>query len=239
MKTYIYTLECPITNEIRYVGKTIDINKRYYQHISLSKLKKIKNKHLSNWILTLANKQVLPKIEIIDETDSIDWEWLEQYWISQFKTWGFRLVNLTMGGEGFRGNHSKETKLKLSKSHKGKTYKVSEEELFRRRKFFKEFNPMFNLDIKNKIIQKVKESRGFTKTKQFSENQRKNLLQQIKNGNHPHHKKVIKLTLDDIIICEYKSIKDCCLKENKSFRQVKYLLDNEHVRNTNFKLKYG
>jgi predicted GIY-YIG superfamily endonuclease len=33
MKTYIYTLDCPITKTIKYVGKTINPKQRISQHI--------------------------------------------------------------------------------------------------------------------------------------------------------------------------------------------------------------
>jgi hypothetical protein len=39
---------------------------------------------------------------VIDEVIG-DWEWLEQYWIEQFKQWGFILTNHTKGGEGVYG----------------------------------------------------------------------------------------------------------------------------------------
>ena len=39
---------------------------------------------------------------VIDEVIG-DWEWLEKYWIEQFKQWGFLLTNHTKGGEGAYG----------------------------------------------------------------------------------------------------------------------------------------
>jgi group I intron endonuclease len=93
--TYIYTLSDPITNEIRYIGKTININIRLSQHIAESM--KAKN-HKASWIKSLTKKGLLPKIDVIDIIQDENWEWLEIYWISQFKTWGFDLVNSTTGG---------------------------------------------------------------------------------------------------------------------------------------------
>lgn len=50
-----------------------------------------------------------------------DWVFWEQYWISQFKTWGFKLTNETNGGEGTYGRIvSDDTKLRMSKAKKGK-----------------------------------------------------------------------------------------------------------------------
>lgn len=238
MKTIIYTLSHPITSEVKYVGKTINFKRRWYQHTNIKTLKTISNKHLSNWILNLKKENLNPKMEIIDSAFDDTWGFLEQYWISQFKTWGFKLCNLTSGGEGFIYNHTDETKLKLSRSHKGKSYNVSQDELDRRRLFFRENNPMFNPVIKNKIITGIKHTRGFTQTKEFSELKREHLFEQIKKGKHPRQRAVLKLDLDYNIIQEYISIKECAHIEKKSVRQIRYLLDNKLVRNMNFSLKY-
>ena len=59
----------------------------------------------------------------IDEINSLskaDWEPLETYWINQFRAWGFEVLNKNEGGGGTI-THSKETKQKMSTSHKGKT----------------------------------------------------------------------------------------------------------------------
>lgn len=102
MITYIYTLSHPITNEIKYVGKTINLKQRLSAHISDAKINK-KNNLVSTWIKSLLNQNLKPNIEVIDETYHDDWSKLEQYWISQFKTWGFNIKNITLGGEGACG----------------------------------------------------------------------------------------------------------------------------------------
>ena len=99
MKTYIYTLEDPRNGEIKYIGKSNNPKKRYNTHINCQ----VKNKsHCNNWIKGLKKKDLKPILTVIDEIDG-DWEWLEQYWIEQFKHWGFTLVNHTKGGEGTYG----------------------------------------------------------------------------------------------------------------------------------------
>jgi group I intron endonuclease len=95
--TYIYTLSHPITKEIRYVGKSIKPKERYKDHIKSGKSGRRKNL-VNNWIKSLLSENLKPKMDIIDEVEG-EWEWLEQYWISQFKCWGFRLKNMTEGGE--------------------------------------------------------------------------------------------------------------------------------------------
>ena len=112
-KTFIYTLCDPNTNEIRYIGKTNNLDYRLRKHINESKNKRT---HKERWVDSLIIKGLLPIIEILDIVDEIEWCFYETYWISQFKTWGFNLTNGTSGGEGsdgFKGkNHSNETKEK-------------------------------------------------------------------------------------------------------------------------------
>lgn len=123
MKTYIYTLSHPTTKKICYIGKTINPKKRFRQHIDSGK--NIKNNLVSKWIKSLLNKDLKPSMEIIDEIEG-DWEWLEIYWISQFKTWGFKLKNMTEGGEGSTGySCNKKTRKKISNT-KIKKFKSGE-----------------------------------------------------------------------------------------------------------------
>jgi hypothetical protein len=99
MKTYIYTLEHPITNEIRYIGKTNSPKRRLCHHWSVGYKS---NNKIGNWLKSLKKLKLKPIMTIIDETTD-DWQQLEMYWISQFKTWGFKLTNHTNGGEGAYG----------------------------------------------------------------------------------------------------------------------------------------
>jgi hypothetical protein len=114
MITYIYILQDPDTMSVRYVGKTTNAKKRWYQHNNKKIQKYSRRRYLSNWLLQLLNNNKKPIMTIIDETND-DWQQLEMYWIEQFKNWGFKLVNLTVGGEGPTGYvHTKETIEKLS-----------------------------------------------------------------------------------------------------------------------------
>jgi len=117
----IYTLSDE--TGVKYVGKTSDTKKRLYRHVYDAKTKKILNKR-DAWIKSLLNKGEKPKLEIIDIVIEEDWVIMEQYWISQFKCWGFNLKNMTEGGDGIYGLiHSDKTKKKMSETKKGKTPK--------------------------------------------------------------------------------------------------------------------
>lgn len=97
---YIYTLSDPITNVVKYIGKTNDISNRFKRHISDYYLNE-SNSNKNTWIKNLKSKNLLPIIEILDFGESEFIYDLEVYWIDQFKQWGFELVNMTDGGDGF------------------------------------------------------------------------------------------------------------------------------------------
>jgi len=63
-----------------YVGKANDVIRR-------------KHKHYQTYGLDI-------KAEIIDEVEDKQWKFWEQYWICQFKAWGFILLNKNNGGGG-------------------------------------------------------------------------------------------------------------------------------------------
>lgn len=92
---YIYTLSDG--NEVRYVGKTKNLNKRYYSHIYESSLKKTHKEKWINKTLLEGGKIIIEILDICDESDS---DFFEKFWIFQLKSWGFNLTNLTEGGEG-------------------------------------------------------------------------------------------------------------------------------------------
>ena len=85
---YIYTLR--EDKNVFYIGKTNNIHTRFKNHkINLGK----------NIIM-----------EILDVVE--DWRFWETYWIQQFKTWGFKLINKNDGGGGVNF-HSQKTNLLL------------------------------------------------------------------------------------------------------------------------------
>lgn len=97
MTTNIYILIDPETEQVRYVGKANNISQRYKAHLNRARKHQI---HKLNWINSLKRKGLKPIIEIVDIVPIEEWIFWETYWISQFKTWGFDLINYTQGGDG-------------------------------------------------------------------------------------------------------------------------------------------
>lgn len=101
--TYIYVLKHPITDEIRYVGKTVKLlHERLHNHI-YEATKRYKPNYRCNWIKSLVNQGLKP---LIEEIDNCTWEnssELEIYYIQYYKSIGCKLINLTNGGEGILG----------------------------------------------------------------------------------------------------------------------------------------
>ncbi len=91
---YIYLLE--YYNNTYYIGKTNNIARRIKEHIK--------------------NSSIEFKYIILDEVEDKQWKFWEKYWICQFKTWGFTLINKNNGGGGTRAGikRSEECKNKIS-----------------------------------------------------------------------------------------------------------------------------
>jgi hypothetical protein len=123
----IYTLNCPVSGNIRYVGYSYNPKKRYLAHVA-RRTECVTHKNY--WISSLINKGLKPVLEIWETTVNGDIKFLEQYYISLFKSWGFDLTNSTLGGDGAE-SIKEETKAKISKTLTGK--KQSEETKEKRR----------------------------------------------------------------------------------------------------------
>jgi group I intron endonuclease len=122
--TFIYALCDPDTEEVRYIGKSNSIRRRYSDHINECKTNR--KSHKISWIKSLLGNNKKPLIKILDEVPQDDWKSWEVHYIDLYKSKGANLTNLTEGGQGGNGyKHTEESKKKMSNSKKGK--KLSEE----------------------------------------------------------------------------------------------------------------
>lgn len=120
-KVLIYALKDPGTNDIRYVGKTVNLKNRMNRHKrdALSGNTAIRR---NAWLRSLLHKNQEPVIQILEETNETEWAERERYYIALHHS--EKLTNMTAGGETCRfsgenhwnyGKHlSKETKQKIS-----------------------------------------------------------------------------------------------------------------------------
>lgn len=117
MKIYkIYTLNHPITNEIRYVGQTCQtLSTRLQKHL-VSK----DNLHKINWLNSIITEGLKPNIVLIeDNLNKKECDIREKYYIKYFREIGIRLLNATDGGDGCSGfKHKEETKTIMSEIKK-------------------------------------------------------------------------------------------------------------------------
>lgn len=122
MKYYIYGLLHPETNELRYIGKTKDIKRRYSSHF-WPKLLKV-NTHKNHWIKSLLKINLKPKIKILAETNQFNIDKLEKYYITLYKNKGVKLTNGTPGGDGQPLGYKVKHSNKFKKAIKNKRRKV-------------------------------------------------------------------------------------------------------------------
>ena len=141
---YIYQLKNPMTDNIRYVGKTVQsLDSRLKKHIEESNqgLKTYK----CNWIRKLLKENIIPDIETIEITDENMWKEREKYWIANYKKRGYNLTNSTNGGED--GWSQRKNKIPWNK---GLTAKIDE----RVAKHVKPMNKYIS-SIKGKLIEEI------------------------------------------------------------------------------------
>lgn len=135
---YIYSLKDPRDYQIKYIGKTIDVNRRLKEHTKPYNLKT--NSLKNNWLKHIIGLGLYPIMEVLEKCDKSNWEERERYWISYYKELGFELKNMTNGGEGIDGaTMSDSFKLNLSKKRKGKN------------------NPYYGKKHSKEIIKKISE----------------------------------------------------------------------------------
>lgn len=102
IKTVIYALECPLENQIKYIGKSNDPVRRLKDHMCdfRQELKK------ATWIRKLKHDGKKPILVVLDEIELSKWKFWEQWYIEYFKSIGIPLLNYNKGGNGLGvGNH--------------------------------------------------------------------------------------------------------------------------------------
>ena len=226
MKTFIYILQDPITDEVRYVGKSINPSRRYHSHLwSKPKVKF----HSYYWIQKLLKNNLKPIITIIDETDN-NWIQLEQYWIEQFKQWGFNLTNVTNGGEGAFGAGQWNNKIISCYDING-IYK----ETF---KSIKSASIKYNISHGH-LISALKGKLILCQNLQWRYGDNTNNINSIViYGKMTKHLKIAQYTINDELIQIFESIKDISIKLNyKNTANIYQCINNKRKTCYGYKWK--
>ena len=160
---YIYGLKDPRDSQIKYIGKTVDIDRRIKEHNQIHRNKKSKK---NSWITHLIRNGMQPIMEVLEECEESRWIEREKYWIRYYKELGFDLKNMTLGGESNDGYvFTQEDRLKQSESQKLR-HKITPFSMETREKLSKKakqtLNGLGNLKLGSKksqipIIQKTKD----------------------------------------------------------------------------------
>lgn len=93
---YIYTLSDPNTLEVRYIGQTNNINRRYNDHLSssLNEISNTFNTYKARWIRKLILEGYSPIISIIHEcVDLYESNNMERFYIDRYTNEGYKLTN--------------------------------------------------------------------------------------------------------------------------------------------------
>jgi group I intron endonuclease len=120
LTVFIYGLVDPFTNQLKYIGKSVNPTIRLRKHISE---RNKRDSHKDRWIRKIINKGIKPELIIIDEVSQSNWGYWEKYYISYFRFIGCTLTNGTSGGDqppSTKGRkHTEESKRKMSETKKG------------------------------------------------------------------------------------------------------------------------
>lgn len=150
--TFIYALCEPDSDTIRYVGKSDNPKRRFWDHLATSTRA---TTHLGNWLRLLKGTGKLPLLEVLDEVPRPQWKFWEREYIRVFRAIGINLVNGTDGGDGvvptpetrekmlgpnnpmFGKKHSLETRRRIAEAGRGRVCSEETREKMRRFKMGK------------------------------------------------------------------------------------------------------
>ena len=140
----IYQIE-NLINHKKYIGKSVDIYRRWKHHKFLLNSNLHYNSHLQSSWNKYGEKNF--KFTIIDICNELDLDDKEKYYIMFFNTYNDKFgYNLTFGGDG--GIPTLETRQKMSKSHIG-ILGTEESKRKQSEKLSGEKNPMYGLRGEN------------------------------------------------------------------------------------------
>jgi hypothetical protein len=97
MTVYIYALIDPDSEDIRYIGKAANIDKRLSEHCA-DRSGFQTEKDL--WIAELRAQGKKPSVKVVETCDKETWRDRERVWIAHYREQGLDLLNVGNGCEG-------------------------------------------------------------------------------------------------------------------------------------------
>ena len=125
---WIYALTEPGSKEVRYIGKSTNPKRRYYEHVQRAASYRGEHyTHTARWIRTLHTRGQKPGLTLLECIPKELWAERERWWIQEYKRVGARLTNHDDGGFGNPGDYSLtgEQRENLSHALKGKPKSLS------------------------------------------------------------------------------------------------------------------
>lgn len=121
MKNLVYAL-CAPDGRPRYIGKSTCGLKRPRQHGNSAMMRQHEHLPVTMWVRSLRARGLDYSIEVVEETKREKLNEAEIFWIASFRSWGFKLLNCTDGGEGMLGFHrSPESRERVARALRGRT----------------------------------------------------------------------------------------------------------------------
>lgn len=219
---YFYVLKDPISNKIRYFGRTVNTKKRLYDHVKTSK--KLNN-HKSNWIKSLNQKPILEVVYkqfcTLEEAKSIEKSILRKL---------IRRFDLTNSWDNCLGAN-KTGRLVHQYTLSGnflKTYQNSNHASIETG--IPDANILRSCKKSNK--QGVNKAGGYYWL--FEKQEKYPLEIKIKNGEKP----VIQMTLDNVFIKEYESARKASLELNINYKLISQVCNKNKKQTHGYKFKF-
>lgn len=177
---FIYALKDPVTDKIRYVGKSKAPKERLRKHLNSPR----ERTHRIHWIRSLQTQGLKPVLEIIDEVPVEEWPQWEVAYIQYYIEEGCSLVNGSLGGEGGH-SPSEETRRKISEANKGKHFGTMPLEVRKKiqQAFLGDKNHFFGKHHSSESRQRM--SRSHT-GKTFSEERRRKISERTQGEKNPN-----------------------------------------------------
>jgi hypothetical protein len=120
-------------------------------------------------------------MEVIDVVPLNDWGLWESYWISQFKTWGFKLTNMANGGEG--GNLGPVVNKIISEKRMGCKHTEKSKEKIRQKALGRVFSEETRKKLSEQRVGEKKGMWGKKQSKKCIESKYKSIIQIDMNDN--------------------------------------------------------